>query len=362
MLVGMASERYSVAVRRENFGRMPDGHPVERYLLQNEHIQVAVMTYGARITGIWAPDRNGVQAQVVLGMSTLGEYLDDTSFQGAVAGRYANRIAGGTFTLDGRRYQVPPNDGPNALHGGARGFSNRLWSAREVQGGVAMRLESQNGDQGFPGTLQLEARYTLEGNSLEIRYDATTDRDTVLNVTNHAYFNLAGEGVGNILDHVLELPATTYTPTGRTMIPTGELAPVEATPFDFREPTRIGARIDEPAVQLEQAGGYDHNWVLGEAGGMKLAARVQDPHSGRVLTVRTTEPGVQFYSGNFLDGALRGVLGALYERRTGFCLETQHYPDSPNHPDFPSTTLKAGASKQSRTTLTFSTEEHPWQS
>ena len=334
---------------------------MERYRLANEDIEVDVMTYGARITSVRTPDSNGVRAQVVLGMETFQEYLVDPSFQGAVVGRYGNRIANGRFTLNGKQYQVPPNNGPNALHGGPVGFSARLWSAHEIQGGVALTLESSNGDQGFPGTLQLRVRYTLEGARLKIAYEATCDRDTVVNVTNHAYFNLAGEGVGNILDHELQLNADTFTPTDATLIPTGELAPVEGTPFDFRQPTRIGARIDQPNMQLEQARGYDHNWVLRESG-MKCAARVYEPHSGRMLTVHTTEPGVQFYSGNFLTGAVRGVLGALYERRTGFCLETQHFPDSPNHPSFPSTVLKAGASKQSETIFAFSVEELPWQS
>ena len=356
MLVRMSSGIYDVSVQREPFGRMPTGHPVEQYLLANDEIEVAVITYGARITGIWTPDRNGVRAQVVLGMESFQEYLDDTSFQGAVVGRFGNRIREGQFTLDGHHYQVPPNDGPNALHGGPHGFDQKLWTAHEIQGGLALRLESSDGDQGFPGTVQVEVRYTLHGSALHIDYDATSDKDTVLNVTNHSYFNLAGQGVGNILDHVLQLHAGHFTPTDSTLIPTGELAPVAGTPFDFRTPTRIGERIDLPDRQLEQAGGYDHNWVLDEAGPLKLATRVHEPHSGRTLTVHTTEPGVQFYSGNFLTGALRGVLGALYERRTGLCLETQHFPDSPNQPGFPSTTLRAGASKQSSTVFAFSAE------
>lgn len=356
MLDRMASAPSAVTIEREPFGRMPDGEPIDRYLLANDHIQVGVIPYGARITGLWAPDRNGVMAQIVLGMETLEEYLEDTSYQGSIAGRYANRIAGGRFTLDGHQYQIPPNDGLNALHGGPVGFAMKLWSVHEIAGGLSLMLESMNGDQGFPGTLHLRVRYTLDGPTLRIDYDATCDRDTVINVTNHAYFNLAGEGVGNILDHVLELPATRFTPTDANLIPTGELAPVAGTPFDFTRPTRVGERIDVANEQLERAGGYDHNWVLGESGLMKLAATVTEPHSGRALTVHTTEPGVQFYSGNFLNGALRGVLGALYERRTGFCLETQHFPDSPNHPDFPSTVLKAGGSMQSTTTYTFSVQ------
>ncbi len=362
MLERMVVDAYDVTVERENFGRMRDGHPVERFLLANDKIEVSIMTYGARITGIATPDRHGVRAGVVLGMETFQEYLDDTSFQGAIAGRYANRIANGRFSLDGRKYQVPPNDCPNALHGGSVGFSEKLWAAHEIQGGVALTLESADGDQGFPGTVHLQVRYTLHGSALHIDYDATTDRDTVLNVTSHAYFNLAGEGVGNILDHVLQLDAAQFTPTDATMIPTGEIVPVAGTPFDFLAPARIGARIDEPNVQLEQAGGYDHNWVLGNAGPLRRAARLYEPHSGRMLTVHTTQPGLQFYSGNFLNGALRGVLGALYERRTGLCLETQHFPDSPNQPAFPSTTVRAGAAWQSKTVFAFSVEEHPWQS
>ena len=358
----MALQAPDVTIQRENFGRMPDGHPVERYLLSNGEIDVALCTFGARLLGIWAPDRNGVRAQVVLGMETLAEYLEDTSYQGAIVGRYGNRLAHGRFSLGGKTYQVPPNNGMNALHGGPVGFSQKLWTAHEIPGGLSLTLESPDGDQGFPGTLHLRVRYTLAGSTLNTDYDATADHDTVVNVTNHAYFNLAGEASGSILDHVVQIPADRYTPTDSAQIPTGELAPVAGTPFDFRRPTAIGERVDEPDPQLTYAGGYDHNWVLGEPGPRKLAARVYEPHSGRTLTVHTTEPGVQFYSGNFLDGSLRGILGALYERRTGFCLETQHFPDSPNRPAFPSTVLKAGASKQSTTTYTFSVEDDPWQS
>jgi aldose 1-epimerase len=281
---------------------------------------------------------------------------DNKTFFGVIAGRFANRIAKGRFTLDGAAYQVTINDGPNSLHGGTEGFDRRNWTAKEIPSGVEFTLVSPDGDQGFPGTLTTHVRYTLQDNVVRIEYSATTDKPTVLNLTNHTYFNLAGDGHGSILDEVLTINAERYTPINATLIPTGQLASVEGTPFDFTHPEVIGARIDEDDEQLKLGRGYDHNWVLrGGAGKLHPAAQVYSPESGRVLSVETTEPGMQFYSGNFLDGSFTGHTGARYEQRTGLCLETQHFPDSPNQPNFPSTELKPGESFHSVTTWTFTT-------
>ena len=302
-----------------------------------------------------APGRDGAQADVVLGLGTLEEYVADrNSYLGAIVGRFGNRIAEGRFTLNGQTYTIPANDSGNALHGGVEGFDRRVWAGRTVEGGVEMTLVSPDGDQGFPGTLTVVATYTLTDGDLRIDYSATTDKDTVVNVTNHAYFNLAGASSGTILGQEMMIPAASYTPTNAKLIPTGELAPVEGTPFDFREPAVIGARIDVEDEQLKRAGGYDHNWVLGSTvGDLMLAARLRDPASGRVLTVETTEPGVQFYSGNFLNGSLKSPAGGVYARRTGLCLETQHFPDSPNQSGFPSTVLTAGETMRSTTIFRF---------
>ncbi len=344
-------------VTKSVFGDMPDGTKVEIYTLEEGAMKARVMTYGARLVSLEVPDRSGKVADVVLGYESLAGYTaDPKSYFGSIVGRYGNRIAHATFTLDGKRYQLPANDGVNTLHGGIKGFDKLLWQGHEIPHGVELTLVSKDGDQGFPGTLTARVRYTLEGHTLKIEYFATTDEDTVLNLTNHSYFNLAGEGQGTILNHLVMIPADRYTPIDSGLIPTGELAPVAGTPLDFRHPTAIGARINDDNEQLKLAGGYDQNYVLnGKMGVMHEAARVVEPTTGRVLTVETTQPGVQFYSGNFLDGTLHGKHGHVYVKHSGLCLETQHFPDSPNHPKFPTSELKPGETYHQVTTFTFST-------
>lgn len=318
---------------------------------------VRVMTYGGIIVSLEVPDRGGTPGDVVLGYDSLAGYLGDSPYFGAIVGRYGNRIAKGRFTLNGTEYQLATNNGPNHLHGGVRGFDKVVWAAEPFQGqsGVGVRLThtSPDGDEGYPGTLRASVTYTLtDRNELIVDYEATTDRATLVNLTQHSYFNLAGSG--NILDHVLTIAADRMTPVDSTLIPTGDLAPVEGTPFDFRTPHMIGARIDDDDMQLRYGGGYDHNFVLNRHGPeLLLAARLEDLASGRTLEVRTTEPGVQFYSGNFLGGSVTGKGGTVYPQRGGLCLETQHYPDSPNHPEFPSTILEPGETYRSRTVWTF---------
>jgi len=341
MLAGMADR-----VEVEEFGVLADGSRVSTFTVDGGGVVAKFSDYGARLLSLTMPDG----AEVVLGYATLEEYLADQTYSGAVVGRYGNRIAGGRFSLDGARYQVPPNNGENSLHGGPVGFDQRVWKAAVMDDGVEFSLLSPDGDQGFPGTLTVTARYTVTGDEVRVEYTATTDQATVLNLTNHAYFNLAGESSGTILDHEIMLPAERYTPTDAALIPTGELAPVAGTPFDFRKAARIGARIDDGNVQLQRAGGYDHNWAMGAAGVMKLAARLTDPESGRWMTVETTEPGIQFYAGNFMN---MGATCGKYVRRGGLCLETQHYPDSPNHADFPSTVLRPGETLRSSTVFRF---------
>ncbi len=344
------------AVTKASFGSLPDGTAVDIYTLKSEAVEARIMTYGARIVSIKTADRSGKMANVVLGYSGLDGYLDDaTTYFGAVVGRYGNRIAKGSFKIDGKEYHVPINNNGQSLHGGTKGFDKLVWQAKEIPEGVEMTLVSKDGDMGYPGTLTAHVRYTLHNGTLRINYSATTDKATVVNLTNHAYFNLAGGGT--ILGHEITLPADKYTPVDAVLIPTGELPSVEGTPFDFRKATAVGARIGQADAQLKIAGGYDHNYVLrGKNGEEKTAARVYDPASGRVLTVTTTEPGVQFYSGNFLDGAKFGPAKESHPKNGGLCLETQHYPDSPNEPSFPTTLLKAGATLHSTTTFTFSTQ------
>ncbi len=342
---------------KSEFGKMPDGTTVDVYTLNSDGIEAKVMTYGARVVSIKTADRDGKVADVVLGYSALDAYLDDKStYFGAIVGRYGNRIAFGKFSLDGHQYQIPTNDHANALHGGTVGFDRKVWQARPIADGVEMTLASPDGDQGFPGTLTVHVRYTVHHAALRIDYLATTDKDTVVNLTNHSYFNLAGDGQGTILQDELMIPADQYTPIDSGLIPTGVLASVEGTPFDFRKAMVIGARIKDDNEQLKLAGGYDFNWVLrGKNGEMKTAARVYDPVSGRVMTVTTTEPGVQFYTGNFLDGKKYGKEQEGHGKHAALCLETQHFPDSPNHPAFPTTELKPGETLHSTTTFTFST-------
>ncbi|MHB1936699.1 MAG: aldose epimerase family protein [Acidobacteriaceae bacterium] len=348
-------------VRKSVFGTMPDGTTISIFELQQGALKARVMTYGARLVSLEVPDRNGNAADVVLGYDSLAPYLNDPkTYFGAIVGRYANRVGHGTFVLGGKRYELPRNDGDNTLHGGTVGFDKRVWTAQEIPNGVELTLISKNGDQGFPGTLTTRVRYTLSAHALEIEYSAATDADTVLNLTNHSYFNLAGEGQGDILDNVLTIHADRYTPINAGLIPTGELAPVAGTPFDFRTPTAIGKRIGEDNEQLKIAKGYDENFVLNHGGdnrSLREAARVVDPKSGRVLTVKTTQPGIQFYSGNFLDGTVHGKQGHVYAKHAALCLETQHFPDSPNQPAFPSTDLKPGQTFHSVTEYIFSTEK-----
>ena len=343
---------------REPFGKLPDGRAVERLTMTNANgVEIRAITYGGIITSIRVPDRTGTPGDVVLGFDSLDGYLSDHPFFGAIIGRYGNRIAKGQFTLSGHTYKLATNNGPNSLHGGIKGFDKVLWSAEPLANGtgVAFTRTSPDAEEGYPGNLKVRVTYTLtDKNELIVEYHATTDKATPVNLTQHSYFNLAGEGSGNILGHTLMLNADRYTPVDVTLIPTGELASVQGTPFDFRQPTAIGARIDQPNEQLKNGKGYDHNWVLTRKGaGLQLAARVIEPKSGRTLEIATTEPGIQFYSGNFLDGTIKGKSGHVYGHRTGFCLETQHFPDSPNHANFPSTILQPGQEYSSRTVFAF---------
>ena len=347
-------------VSREPFGTTPAGETVDLFTLTNAHgVEMRVMTYGGIIVSLRVPDRNGRLGDVVLGYDSLAGYVKDSPYFGAIVGRYGNRIAKGRFTLNGIEYHLATNNGPNHLHGGIRGFDKVVWRAepfRDARGaGVVLRHTSPDGDEGYPGTLQATVTYTLtDRNEVRIDYEATTDKATPVNLTQHSYFNLAGSG--DILGHTLMIAADRFTPVDSTLIPTGVLAPVAGTPFDFRTPHAIGERIGDANEQLRFGGGYDHNFVLTRPDtGLALAARLTDSLSGRTLEIRTTEPGVQFYSGNFLDGSITGKGGTVYRHRTGLCLETQHFPDSPNHPAFPSTILEPGRVFRSRTTWTFGT-------
>jgi aldose 1-epimerase len=340
-------------VTRESWGSVAEG-PVDRYTLDDGRgLRVRVLTYGAIVQSVEVPGRDGRPADVALGFGSVDGYVAHPGpYFGAVVGRYANRIAGGRFTLDGTTYELPINNGPNSLHGGAVGFDKRIWSAAERPDGVVLTLVSPDGDQGYPGTLTATVTYTVDGGALRIDYQATTDAPTVVNLTNHCYFNLAGEGSGDILGHLLRIDAARHTPVDGTLIPDGGPQPVDGTPMDFRAPTAIGARIRAATPQLLRAQGYDHNWVL-DGTGLRPVAQVTDPASGRTLTVHTTEPGLQFYSGNFLDGAFAGTGGRAYRQGDGLALETQHFPDSPNRPDFPSTVLRPGEEYTSTTVWEF---------
>ena len=349
-------------VTSQPFGKLPDGTPVEIYTLNDGRVEARIMAYGGIVVSLKVPDRKGQPADVVLGFDNLDGYVQNnnnkgTAFFGALIGRYANRIAHATFTLNGKKYEVPKNDGDNSLHGGTHGFNNVVWKAKTIPNGIELTYLSKDGEAGYPGNLTTVVRYTLVNGNLRIDYSATTDKDTVLNLTNHSYFNLAGQGNGDVLGHELTLHASRFTPVDATLIPTGELKSVESTPFDFRKSTAIGSRINADDEQLHLGRGYDHNWVLdAKAGTLAEAAQVYDPNSGRVLRVLTDQPGIQFYSGNFLDGTVKGKGGGAYQRRSGFCLETQHFPDSPNHPAFPSTELKPGQKFHSVTVYSFSTK------
>jgi len=343
------------------FGKSPDGQAVELFTLKNSHgLEARIMTWGAALVSLKVPDAQGHSGDVVLGFDDLDGYLKQDYFFGKVVGRYANRIARGRFTLDGKVYKLYVNNGLNSLHGGQRGFDKRVWTPLHADGHtLELQYTSKDGEEGYPGTLVVTVRYTVaEDNELRIDYTATTDKDTVLNLSNHSYFNLGGAGNGTILDEDLQINADRFTPVDSGLIPTGELRSVAGTPMDFRQPTRIGARIDSDDQQLKFGRGYDHNWVLNKSdAALTLAVRVHDPRSGRVMEVLTTEPGVQFYTGNFLQGPINGKDGQVYQHRAALCLETQHFPDSPNHPAFPTTELKAGQTYRSATIFRFSTQK-----
>ena len=348
-------------VKKEVFGKTKEGEPIEIYTLINVNsIEVRAITYGGIITSLRVPDTNGQLDDVVLGFDSIDGYLGEYPYFGAVIGRYGNRIAKGKFTLDGVEYKLATNNGPNHLHGGLKGFDKVVWRAesfdRDNERGVVFRYSSKDGEEGYPGNLVVKVTYTLnDQNELIFDYRATTDKPTPINLTQHTYFNLAGDGKRDILGHELLLNADHFTPVDKTLIPTGDIRKVAGTPLDFRKPTAIGARIDQEDEQLGYGLGYDHNFVLNRKGrGTSLAARVNEPTTGRVMEVYTTEPGVQFYAGNFLDGSLTGKGGHVYKRRYGFCLETQHYPDSPNQSSFPSTILRPGETYQSQTIYRFS--------
>jgi aldose 1-epimerase len=378
---GHASHHRGLSISKSPFGSV-GGTQVDRYTLANRRMSVSIITYGGIIQELWAPDRRGRLANITLGYKDLEGYtvgrgdpaVANPSYFGAIIGRYGNRIGNARFTLDGTTYTLDANNGPNSLHGGNKGFDKYVWAAAPIErrGVVGVRLTrtSAAGEgcttpstcTGYPGNLKVRVDYTLDRhNNLLIDYRATTDKATVVNLTNHAYWNLSGEGTGTIYDHRLTLNADRFTPVDSTLIPTGELRSVTGTPFDFRTPHAIGERIREDDEQLRFGQGYDHNWVLNRSGGgMVEAARLRDPDSGRVLTMSTTEPGIQFYSGNFLNGTLYGTSGHAYRQGDGLALETQHFPDSPNKPDFPSTTLRPGQTYSTSTNLAFSASRRHW--
>ncbi len=348
-------------MQKQPFGTA-DGLPVDLYTLANKNGVVArIANFGGVVVSLDVPDRKGKLGDVVLGYDTLVSYLKDKDYLGAIVGRYANRIARGNFTLNGIAYVLAKNNGGNHLHGGVRSFNKRVWVAKDVSNREEQALEltylSKDGEEGYPGNLAVTLIYTLNNkNELKIDYAANTDKDTVINLTNHSYFNLAGQSGGDILNHQLIIRGDRFVPVDATLIPTGTLRSVKGTPFDFTEATAIGALINQDDRQLKFGNGYDHTWVLQERtkGGLHPAAQAYDPKSGRRLEVLTTEPGIQFYTGNFLGGSIGGKSGQIYTRRYGFCLEPQHFPDSPNHPSFPSTVLKAGQLYHSTTVYRFS--------
>jgi aldose 1-epimerase len=348
-------------VTRQAFGTTADGTAIEAYTLRNAHgIEVTAITYGGIITAIRVPDRTGAMADVVHGFDRLEGYLGGHPYFGAIVGRYGNRIGRAQFALDGQTYKLAANDGPNHLHGGVKGFDKQVWRGEPGQAAsVTFSRTSPDGEEGYPGTLRVRVTYTLtDADELAIDYEASTDKATPINLTNHSYFNLGGHDSGDILGHQLTLYADRYTPADGTLIPTGELVPVEGTPFDSRTATAIGARIGQDHPQIKYGRGYDHNWVLTrKGGGLQPAARLVDPRSGRTLQVATTEPGIQFYTGNFLDGTLKGKGGTVYAHRSALCLETQHFPDSPNKPGFPSTILQPGQTYRSKTVFTFGVDK-----
>jgi aldose 1-epimerase len=345
---------------KESFGKLADGTKIYRWSLENGGTRLKVLNYGGIVQSLELPDRHGRYVNVSLGYDTVEEYVAGTTFFGATIGRYGNRIAKGKFTLDGKAYQVSVNDGENSLHGGAKGFNTRVWDIEPFTSGsdvgLHMHYTSVDGEMGYPGTLKTTVTYTLTARGdWRVDYEATTDKATVVNLTNHTYFNLAGEGSGTIYDHELTLAASRYTPTDAGLIPTGELAKVQGTPFDFRKAKPIGRDIRTSHPQLITAKGFDHNWVMDKGITAKpvLVATLRDPSSGRSLKIATDQPGLQFYSGNFLDGTLVGQSGRTYRQGDGLALETQHFPDSPNQPKFPSTVLRPGETYRTTTVHSF---------
>ncbi|MGH7079807.1 MAG: aldose epimerase family protein [Acetobacteraceae bacterium] len=359
-----AAPAHADSLTSASFGMLSNGTEVTQYTMTNANgVTVKFISLGGCITTIDVPDRHGRFANIVLGYHSLAGYDTNGTYFGGIIGRYANRIAKGTFTLDGKTYHLPVNNGVNSLHGGTTGFNLQMWKVtpKEVDHGVAAVLTytSPDGQDGYPGTLNMTVTYTLEdSNALRIDYEATTDQPTVVNFTSHDYFNLRGNGTGSVLGELLQINASSYTPTDATQIPTGQIAPVAGTPMDFRKLTPIGARIRYPFKQLLLAHGYDHNWVLNkpEPGAMSFAAEAYDPWSGRIIRCYTTEPGIQVYTGNYLNGTVLGSSGTIYRQGDAFTLETQHYPDSPNEPSFPSTELKPGQTFHSTTIFRFSTD------
>ena len=367
MIATLSAQAAGLSSEHKAFGKTNDGTPIEQYILRNSHgLTATVITYGGILQSLKVPDKNGKFDDVVLGFDNVQGYQSGTAYFGATIGRFGNRLANGAFELDGKRYQVPLNDGSNSLHGGPRGFDKDVWKAQPSNGkdsvGVTLTYLSADGEMGFPGNLKTEVTYSLnEQNELRIDYKASTDKATVLNLTNHSYFNLAGAGNGDVLKQLATLHANHYTPVTGKLIPTGELAPVAGTPMDFTQPTAIGKNIKADHPQLKFAepkhGGFDFNWVLDAKGDQgKLAADVSDPQSGRRLQLYTTEPGVQFYTSNFLDGSVKGKAGKTYAHWSAFTLETQHYPDAPNQPNFPSTRLDPGKTYTQSTVLKFSAD------
>jgi aldose 1-epimerase len=343
-----------MSIKKQAFGKTEDGKSVDLYTLTNANgLKAEIITYGGIVTSLQVPDRNGKLADIVLGCDDVNDYAKKSPYFGALIGRYGNRIAKGRFTLDGVEYKLATNDGPNHLHGGKKGFDKVVWKAKPMQTkeGPALELTylSRDGEEGYPGNLSCTVVYTLTNkNELKISYKATTDKATIVNLTHHSYFNLAGFNSGDILGHELQIFADHFTPVDKTLIPTGEIKAVKGTPWDFTKPMTIGSRIKDVE------GGYDHNYVLNNSGGkLALAASVYEPKTGRVMEIYTTEPGIQFYSGNFLDGSLKGK-GAVYNKHAGFCLEAQHFPDSPNEPDFPSVVLRPGQKYTQLTVHKFS--------
>jgi aldose 1-epimerase len=350
-------------VKKESFGTLPDGTSVDLYTITNaQGMEIRATNYGGIVVSLRVPDKKGNLDDIALGFDDLKGYLANTPYFGAIIGRYGNRIANGKFTLDGKEYTLARNNGPNSIHGGLKGFNKVVWQGESFQGpagvGIILSYTSKDGEEGYPGNLKTKVTYTLtDKNEWIIDYEAVTDKATPVNLTEHTYFNLAGEGKGDVLGHLLQLNASRFTPVDQNLIPTGELRPVKSTPLDFTQPTGIGARIDADYEQLRLGHGYDHNFVIDRKDSDPvLAVRVTEATSGRVLEVYTTEPGVQLYTGNFLDGTITGKGGHVYKQRFGFCLETQHFPDSPNNPDFPTTVLRPGQTYHSRTIYKMSAE------